>query len=74
MLTRVLTALLLASGVASAHAQTTPQYEHWSATNGGHGQVRTEGHTTDWDSYGPDGRVQHCHRYSVGEQPYTTCH
>jgi hypothetical protein len=61
--------LLLA---ALAHGQ--QRYEHWQdITSGWHGQTRTEGSTTDWDAYGPDGQQKHCHRYYVGDQPYTTC-
>jgi hypothetical protein len=55
----------------AAHAQ--QRYEHWQDTNGWHGQTRTEGRTTDWDAYGPRGEQKHCHRYFVGDQPYTTC-
>jgi hypothetical protein len=66
--------LLLFLAIAlAAHAE-GQRYEHWQdTTTGWHGQTRTEGRTTDWDAYGPDGRQRHCHRYYVGDQPYTTC-
>jgi hypothetical protein len=61
---------------ALAHGQPAPgqRYEHWQDTNDWHGQIRTEGRTTVWDSYGPRGEQKHCHRYYVGDQPYTNCH
>lgn len=63
----VFTGLLL----AVCHSQ--PVYEHWQGPGPWHGQVRQEGRTTDWDTYGPQGEQRHCHRYFVGDQAYTTC-
>jgi hypothetical protein len=63
--------ILLLLFASLAHAQ--QHYEHWSDTNGWHGQTRSEGRTTDWDAYGPHGQQRHCHRYFVGDQPYTNC-
>ena len=50
-----------------------PRYDHWQDTNGSHGEVRRQGTTTDWTAYGPRGEQKHCHRYFVGDQPYTNC-
>jgi hypothetical protein len=63
--------LLLA---ALAHAEEGGiRYEHWTDTNGWHGETRTQGRTTDWTAYGPRGEQKHCHRYYVGDTAYTTC-
>jgi hypothetical protein len=59
---------------ALAHADNGAiHYDHWQDTNGWHGETRTQGTTTDWTSYGPQGQQKHCHRYYVGDQPQTTC-
>jgi hypothetical protein len=50
------------------------RYEHWTDTNGSHGQTRRQGSTTDWSAYGPRGEQKHCHRYYDGDQPYSNCH
>jgi len=63
--------LIILGLLASLHAQ--QRYEHWQDTNGWHGETRTEGRTTDWTAYGPNGQQKHCHRYYVGDQAYTSC-
>ena len=66
--------LVLLLLVLAAHAdQGGIHYEHWQDTNGWHGETRTQGSTTDWTAYGPDGRQKQCHRYYVGDQAYTSC-
>jgi hypothetical protein len=66
--------ILLLLIALAAHADNTGfRYEHWTDTNGWHGETRTEGRTTDWDAYGPQGQQKHCHRYYVGDTGYTTC-
>jgi hypothetical protein len=69
----VLFILLLLAALAHAD-QGGIRYEHWQDIgNGWHGQTRTEGTTTTWDAYGPNGERKSCHRYYVGDQPFTTC-
>jgi hypothetical protein len=66
--------LLLIAALAHAQGDVGPRYDHWQdTTTGWHGETRTDGRTTDRDSYGPGGRQKHCHRYFVGDQPFTTC-
>jgi hypothetical protein len=72
--TLVLFVLLLLA--ALAHAQPSDgrfHYEHWQGPDGWHGETRSQGSTTDWDSYGPNGQARHCHRYFAGDTPYTNC-
>lgn len=62
--------LLLGSSLARGQ----PRYEHWQdSRTGAHGQVRRDGGTADWDSYGPQGQQHHCHSYRSGSDRYTTC-
>jgi hypothetical protein len=68
--------LLVALGLllGSAMARGQPRYEHWQdSRTGAHGQARTEGTTSDWDSYGPRGEQRHCHSYVSGNDRHTTC-
>lgn len=62
--------LLLLAGLA--HGQT--HYEHWQSEDGWHGETHTDGRTTDWDAYGPNGQEQHCHREYVGDTAHVRCH
>ena len=68
--------LLILLLVRAGHARDngTIRYEHWTdSTTGSHGQITRQGRTTDSVTYGPNGQSKHCHRYFVGDQPYTTC-
>jgi hypothetical protein len=67
-----LLALLLIAALAHAD-QGGIRYDHWQDTNGWHGETRTQGTTTDWSAYGPDGQQKHCHRYEVNGTGYTNC-
>jgi hypothetical protein len=64
-------ALLLAAG---AHAQDQSiHYDHWSDTNGWHGETMTQGDRIETRDYGPHGERHTCRSYMVGTQRYTSC-
>jgi hypothetical protein len=65
--------LLLAT---PAHAQAQDQsihYDHWSDTNGWHGETFRQGTTEEDRAWGPRGERHTCRSYMVGSQRYTSC-
>jgi hypothetical protein len=65
-------ALILALLASPAHAQGI-QYEHWSDTNGWHGETVTQGDHVQTRDYGPHGERHICWSYLVGSQRITSC-
>jgi hypothetical protein len=73
-LTLALFVLLALAGLAHGQSQDGGiHYDHWESTDGRHGETRTQGRTTDWTTYGPNGEQHGCHRYFVLDTAYTNC-
>jgi hypothetical protein len=65
----VLAGILIA---ASAHAQGI-HYDHWTSTDGWHGETMTQGDRIETRDYGPHGERHTCRSYMVGTQRDTSC-
>jgi hypothetical protein len=73
----VAVAVLAHSGVAARRPCARPgpeiHYDHWTSTDGWHGETMTQGDRIETRDYGPRGERHTCRSYVVGSQRYTSC-
>lgn len=78
-MTRLLIALAMLLGCASAHAQNWTTYslggqQHYQSDNGWNGNGYSLGGQFHQNFYGPQGQSQHCTSYALGGTVHTNCY